>query len=147
SAGVKWWDLAAGTELQTVAAPGKVTAVAFSPAGKHLAAAWPDGTIRLLDVATGKETASLAGHAVTAQGLAFTPDGVTLVSGGGLELRLWDVASLRGPRPEGLVAGIVIDKKDNSMTVKADGEEEPVTYVLGDHPDPATVQAWKMVFN
>jgi hypothetical protein len=39
------------------------------------------------------------------------------------------------PKPGGTVAGIVTDKRDKSIKVRADGEEEPVEYVLGDNPD------------
>jgi hypothetical protein len=45
------------------------------------------------------------------------------------------------------VAGILIEKKDNWITVKADGEEEPVTYVLAKNADKKLLAAYKAVFN
>ena len=47
---------------------------------------------------------------------------------------------------EGKVAGILINKKDNWITVKADGEDEPVKYVV-DATDGKLLEAFKAVFN
>jgi hypothetical protein len=47
----------------------------------------------------------------------------------------------------GKVAGILIEKKDDWITVKADGEEEPVKYVVGEKSDKKLVQALKTIFN
>ncbi len=48
---------------------------------------------------------------------------------------------------EGKVAGILIDKKDNWITVKTDGEEEPVKYLVGADADKKLVEALKTTFN
>jgi hypothetical protein len=45
------------------------------------------------------------------------------------------------------VAGILIEKKDNLITVKTDGETEPVKYVLGKGADKKLTEAFKAVFN
>jgi hypothetical protein len=45
------------------------------------------------------------------------------------------------------VAGILIDKYPGSLTVKADGEAEPLKYVLGAKPDRKLVEALKHIFN
>lgn len=47
----------------------------------------------------------------------------------------------------GKVAGILIDKKDDSITVKADGEEEPVKYLVGAKSDKKLTQSLKSIFN
>jgi hypothetical protein len=44
----------------------------------------------------------------------------------------------------GKVAGILIDKRDDWITVKADGEEEPVKYVVG---GASAKKALKNIFN
>ena len=46
----------------------------------------------------------------------------------------------------GKVAGILIDRKDNWITVKADGEDEPVKYVV-DAFNKKLQEAFKAVFN
>ena len=48
---------------------------------------------------------------------------------------------------KGKVAGILIDKKDNWLTVKADGEDEPVKYVVGKDSDKKLLKALKSIFN
>ncbi len=50
-------------------------AVAWSPDGKRLASAGADRTIRVFDIATGKEELSIEDHADWVMGLAFSPDG------------------------------------------------------------------------
>ena len=55
--------------------------------------------ITLWDVASARALGTLAGHDMPVQGLAFAPDGLTLVSGGADgALHLWDVAALRSLR-------------------------------------------------
>jgi hypothetical protein len=48
---------------------------------------------------------------------------------------------------DGKVAGILIDKKENWITVKADGETEPVKYVLGNNAGKKLIESFKAVFN
>ena len=68
--------------------------LAFSPDSKTLAAGGFDNKIRVWDVATGKQTATMEGHTVGVFCLAFSPDGKTLASGGGDEsVKLWNVAA------------------------------------------------------
>src|SRR5260370_41998666 len=57
---------------------GKVFSVAFSPDSKILASASWDGSIRLWEVATGKELRQRAGHTGWIKALAFSPDGQLL---------------------------------------------------------------------
>ena len=73
-----------------------VLAVAFSPDGKVLASGSNDNTIKLWDVASGRELRTLSGHTRRVQSVAFTPDGSTLASGSDDNtIKLWDVASGR----------------------------------------------------
>ena len=48
---------------------------------------------------------------------------------------------------QGKVAGILIDKKDNWITVNPDGEEAPVKYLVGKDSDNKLVEDLKSIFN
>ena len=66
-------------------------AVAFSPDGKTLTSGSRDKTIRLWDVNTGQQKATLEGHTGWVLSVAFSPDGSTLASGSwDRTIRLWD---------------------------------------------------------
>ncbi|SRR5579883_1535360 len=76
----------------------------FSPDGKTLASAGPDGTAKIWDVATGKELRVLPGFPYRSRGrssttvfsLAFSPNSKTLALGGeDGTIGLWDTASGR----------------------------------------------------
>ena len=71
-----------------------VKSVSFSPDGTTLASGSADGVVRLWDVATMENTATLEGHWDWISSVSFSPDGTTLAFG----LRdgtviLWDVAT------------------------------------------------------
>jgi len=70
----------------------RVTSVAFSVDGKTLASGGWDNTIKLWEVATGRELRSLNGHSQTVSSVAFSVDGKTLASGcGDSTIKLWDL--------------------------------------------------------
>ena len=54
-----------------------------------------DHTIRLLEVPSGREQAALTGHRSGVASAPFSPDGMTLASVAGEEVKLWNVATLR----------------------------------------------------
>src|SRR5690349_12945796 len=66
-----------------------VASVAYSPDGKTLASGSQDKTIKLWDVATGKEQATLKGHTSAVMSVAYSPDGKTLASGSGYPSSPW----------------------------------------------------------
>jgi len=68
--------------------------VAFSPDGRTVLSGSLDGTLKLWDIATGKELRKFPGHASGVIGVAFSPDGHTAVSGGyDRALKRWDIAT------------------------------------------------------
>jgi WD40 repeat protein len=76
------WYPAEGRRPFRVLGAGNVAAVAFSPDGRILASGGGDRVVKLWDVETGQEIASLAGHEGFIASLAFSPDGRTVVTGG-----------------------------------------------------------------
>ncbi len=84
--GLSLWSIATGTAISSVdgeqdlANSSALTAVAFSPDGKQVAAAeYPVNSVKIWEVATGKEVREFAGQPF-AQTLAVSPDGLWLVT-------------------------------------------------------------------
>jgi RNA polymerase sigma factor (sigma-70 family) len=71
-----------------------VIGVVFSPDGRRALTASSDASVRLWDVATGKEVRRLIGHVIGARSVAFSPDGKRALSTGDnpdRTVRLWDL--------------------------------------------------------
>lgn len=72
--------------------PSTVFGVDYSPDGKLIAGGCWDGTVRVWDVAIGKQLMVLTGHTDKVQSVAFSPDGMRLVSGSfDGTAKVWDV--------------------------------------------------------
>jgi len=70
----------------------QVNSVAFSPDGKLALSGSHDNTLRLWDVATGRELRTFTGHSGDVSSVAFSPDGKLALSGSDDQtLRLWEV--------------------------------------------------------
>ena len=73
---------------------GPVFSIAFSRDGAMLAAGGHGGTVKVWDLADGKEKQTLQSHEGIVWALAFSPDGKTLASGAADgSVKLWDVES------------------------------------------------------
>jgi WD40 repeat protein len=71
---------------------GEVLAVILLPAGRQAISAGADKTVRLWDLADGREVRRFAGHTEQVWCLALTPDGKQIASGGqDRMIRRWDV--------------------------------------------------------
>jgi predicted NACHT family NTPase len=91
---IELWEVATGSEVDTLGPTGYVVSVAFSPDGRLLASGSSDKTIRLWEVATGSEVRTLTGHTDWVYSVAFSPDGRLLASGSGdRTIKLWEVTS------------------------------------------------------
>lgn len=91
---VMLWDLAVPREPQNVAVHemDQVLAVAFSPDGRLMATGSRKASVKLWDVATGRELAHLIGHQYFVESVGFSPDGRLLVSSSSVDaLRVWSL--------------------------------------------------------
>jgi WD40 repeat protein len=144
SSQVKLWDVSTGRELRTLVGGagglfagmgvGGVQAMAFSRDGKLIAASSSDGSIKVWEVSTGRETASMSsgpGEGLDSltgvYSLAFSGDNRTLVTLGTL-VTFWDISTgqklreLEGIAPAG---GI-----DDELAVTPDGSQ--VVLIISD---------------
>jgi RNA polymerase sigma factor (sigma-70 family) len=80
---LRLWRTATGQEIYRLGngTAGSVTALAFTPDGKGLAAGGRDGQVRLWDVAAGKLLFQARGHSAAVAALAFSRAGRLLASG------------------------------------------------------------------
>ncbi|WP_148595897.1 serine/threonine-protein kinase [Aquisphaera giovannonii] len=90
------YELATGGRVGGFSATPDLADIAFHPLGRLVAlSSAADRVVQVRDVQTGAVAASLP-HPTGAVGLAWSPDGATLASGGGdHRIRLWDVATSR----------------------------------------------------
>ena len=79
-------------EIMSSEAGDAVTAVAVSPDGKYVVSGSRDMTMRLWDVAGGKEILKLGDYTSAISSVSISPDCKRIVSGSRDVVRVWDVA-------------------------------------------------------
>src|SRR5262249_4105052 len=77
---------------------GQVTSLAVTPDGRTAVSVSEDGTVRLWEVASGRQALSFHGHCAEVLSLAVSPDGRVVATGSDdFTVLLWDATGLRGP--------------------------------------------------
>jgi len=104
------WRIYRGTDISSIAA---------IPHSTRIVSASRDGTLRLWDVATRNHIAVLSGHEGHVSGIAPTPDGTRLVTGGEFDstARIWNLND--GGRLE---RDIAVPNATSSFAITADGK-------------------------
>ena len=149
--GIWLYDVRTGTEV-TLFKGGSVNSVAFSTDGALLASGAGDNTVKLWDVATNTNIASLEGHTDGVWAVAFSHDGKMLASGAGdptiyfpadNTIKLWDVATnanfatLEGHR--GMVASVAFSS-DGKMLVSGSNDETVKLWDVATNTNIATLE-------
>ncbi|RLG07116.1 MAG: hypothetical protein DRN68_05855, partial [Thaumarchaeota archaeon] len=111
---------------------GGVCKLAFSPDGKLLASGSADNTVKLWEVATGRELRTLTGHVDIVLSVSFSPDGKLLASGSfDNTVKLWEVATGRELRT-------LTGHKDRVLSVSF----SPDGKLLASGSDDNTIKLW-----
>ncbi len=93
---VKLWDLETLDVKQGWKLDNTVRALAFSPLGKHLAAADRDGQLHVYDLKTGREENMIELKGTTILGIDYSPDGKSIVAAGSdTVVRVFDADTLQ----------------------------------------------------
>jgi WD40 repeat protein len=105
------WNRSSNPLLYSVSLDSFGCAIAISPDGKTLAVSSrtqeASHVVKLLDINTGRVKTTLSKHNDTITALAFSPDGNTLVSSGGGQIKVWNLPTgdLRYALTEGISWG------------------------------------------
>ena len=139
---VRVWELATGNEIAKMVHENGVSFVAFSPNGKYVVSSGCDirdkpghcikSTVRVWETITGREI-SRASHDDIVDSVAFSPDGMYVVSGG------WDgIARVWEARTGKEIAKVIHDNWVNSVAFSPDGK-----YVVSGSTD-STARVWEV---
>jgi WD40 repeat protein len=115
---VEFFSLAGKAERFTLTHGGRVHHLAFSPDGRTLASASPDGLVKVWDAATGQKRTTLKGQGKILHAVCYAPDGRSLATAAGDGIvRFWDVDSGKMRRAFDWGVGAV-----HSVAFAADGQ-------------------------
>jgi WD40 repeat protein len=114
----------------------RVLSVAVTPDGKHVVSGSGDNTVRLWELATGKEVRRFTGHADWVRSVAVTPDGKYVVSGSGDNtVRLLELATGQEVRRftghENWVWSVAVTP-DGKYVVSGSGDNTVRVWPIGD---------------
>ena len=139
----RWW----------AALPDHAAALAWSPDGRHLAAAAVSGPVVILDAGTGAVRHTLPGHGFGATSVAWADDGTVASSGQDGRVRLWDAAT--GAERHALDAGAMWAERlavspcrtfiasAAGKTVRLWARDGRLVWEYPDHPSTVTDIRWR----
>ncbi len=141
---VQLWDTGSG-QLRQVLTNNNGQSMAFSPDGRQLAVVgggnreWGGSKVLFYDTETGQLLRTLVGYNITT-GVAFTPDGNSLIAAGGYEAQTWDVHSgeLRQAQASDLPIWSIAPSPDGKLMAWGGGKHK---YIDGDE-QLYIVQMW-----
>ena len=119
------------------------SSLVFSPDGKRLAAAGPDGTVKVWEAETGKVLCTVAEEQGWITFVAFSPDGKRLATGDKERrtVRLWDSAGGKMlstlPRVSGPLAAVGFDADGKQVLAVVAGTRKPGELALA-------ITAWEV---
>jgi WD40 repeat protein len=100
-----------------------VSVLAFSRSSEVLAVGTSQGGLALWDTGTGRMHAQLSGHSGGVQLAAFSPDGLTLATASGSEIKLWDQRTglelLQLTRPAKYIMSLAFTEDGNAFRALA----------------------------
>lgn len=98
---IELWDVTTRRNIATLVEHNRrvrygISAIAFSPDGRTIASGDQEGRIKLWDVESGVDIATINGHGKVVSSVMFSPDGAMLASGSADDtVKLWDVDTRR----------------------------------------------------
>jgi eukaryotic-like serine/threonine-protein kinase len=88
------WNLKTQKQVQVLANPGGIRAVAFDPDGKKLLMGSRSGAVAVWDVQTAEKLIDMPGHAGSVVAVAYAPNGKTMASASGDKtIKIWDAST------------------------------------------------------
>jgi WD40 repeat protein len=93
--GIRVWDASSGKQLVQIKTPSVSTHIVFAPNGKTLASGDADGMIRIWDSLKGKLINQYKTREDVISGVAFSPDGQTILSSGCFFVEIRESASCK----------------------------------------------------
>ncbi len=133
----------ADKEVKKLPLPAEARSVAFTPNGAAIVAGLTDNSIRVFNIADGKELKNIAGHAGAVTYLSFGPKGDVLISAGADKtVRFWNAAdwTAKGKLDLAVVPTSASISKDG-LRLAVGGDKSIAVFTLADNKPAGTIVA------